>query len=273
MRLLALTLAAAAAVAFAALQNPSAVAQSSDTQAGGKSQSTQGNAAGQERGSKGSATRQSGSRGQSAGRSEGSQQSAQGKSERSQTTVGIGSGSARATIHSRSRIQTRLSVRERGVNNVTIKGKRSRHITALHDQPSAMVIKKKKKFVRYGARTRFVASAPEERALIIKKKRHPSIAIRGESSRTTFRSHVGGSNINARASVRTRETTSGSATTMKRQSTGSSTTMNRGQRPAPSATTGSGGSQSRGQNQSGTKNQSGNKPQSGNTGGSQQNSP
>ena len=163
MRLLALTLAAAAAVAFAALQNPSAVAQSSDTQAGDKSQSTQGNAAGQERGSKGSATRQSGSRGQSAGRSEGSQQSAQGKSERSQTTVGIGSGSARATIHSRSRIQTRLSVRERGVNNVTIKGKRSRHIVALHDQPSAMLIKKKK-FVRHGVRTRFVISEPQDRA-------------------------------------------------------------------------------------------------------------
>src|SRR5207249_2520731 len=214
MRLLALTLAAAAAVAFAALQNPSAVAQSSDTQAGGKSQSTQGNAAGQQRGSKDSATRQSGSGGQSAGRSEKSQQSAQGKSERSQTTVGIGSGSNRAMV--RSRVQTRLSVRERGASDVTIKGKRSRHIVALHDQPSAMVIKKKKKFVRYGARTRFVASEPEERALIIKKKRHPSIAIRGESSRTTFRTHVGGSNINARASVRTRATTSGSATTTKK---------------------------------------------------------
>jgi hypothetical protein len=65
-----------------------------------------------------------------------------------------------------------------------------------------------------------------ERRVIIKKRRHPSIAVVGETSRIVTRSH-GGGDIRVRTSVRSRETTSGSAATVKR-SQGSVSAASRG---------------------------------------------
>jgi hypothetical protein len=61
-----------------------------------------------------------------------------------------------------------------------------------------------------------------ERHVIIKKRRHPSIAVVGETDRIVTRRH-GGSDINVRTSVHSK-TTSGSATTVNRSQSSASGT-------------------------------------------------
>src|SRR5438477_4782989 len=227
MRILTLTLAAAAAVAFTIPQASPILAQESGVQ----SRSTQGQAetGGQVRGSGGASIR-----------SERSGQSI--RSERSRTTVGIGTNRERVGIHGRS--QVRVGVRTGVSDDVLIKRKRPRHVVAVDHEPSVTVIKKKKRFTTF---------EPERRAIIL-KKRQPGVAFRSETDRTTVRSRSSG-DVRLRANVRLRET---GRTSVRSQETTSrsSATINRSQR-SPGSTTGSGGSQSRSPSRGNTGNQTG----------------
>ena len=111
MRLIALSVATAALVAFAIPQIPRVQAQGSNTQSGANaSQSTTGQSTtGQSRRSDGASTRGSNSRGASVGeRSENAGRSAGVRSGKSQSSVGIRTKSSETTVGGRS--QTRIGV-------------------------------------------------------------------------------------------------------------------------------------------------------------------
>ena len=220
MRLVAVCLAIAAAVAFAIPHVQPVLGQDSGVRSGGSA--TQEKAGSKERGSGGASIR-----------SESSERSAGSRSERTRTTVGIGTHRNREAIHTRS--QVRVGVRGGGSDDVFIKRKRAHRVVGVDNEPSGVVIKKKIK-------RRFVASEPEGRTTII-KKRQPSVAVRGETSRATVRSRTSG-DVNFRANVRSGETARASMRSRETTSR-SSTTLNRGQRS--SGTTGSGSGQSKGQ--------------------------
>jgi hypothetical protein len=99
----------------------------------------------------------------------------------SHTKVGVRSGSE-TTI--RGHPQTRVGVSSDRREDIVLRRKRAHGVVVYNDEP--------------------------ERHVIIKKRRHPSISVVGETDRIITRRH-GGGDINVRTSVRS-QTTSGSVT-------------------------------------------------------------
>jgi hypothetical protein len=112
----------------------------------------------------------------------------------------------RSSVKSQTR-QTSIERRARG-SEITIRGRSRSHVRVSSGSREDIVLKRRR------AHGVVVYNDEPERRVIIKKRRHPSITV-GETSRIVTRSH-GGGDVNIRTSVRSRETTSGSATTVNR---------------------------------------------------------
>jgi hypothetical protein len=183
MKLLATIVAIAALGGFAATQSLQVFAQAANAQIGAST--SQGGAGGRGKSSAGVSVRGSASSGRSAG---GHTDTVKRTGVRSETThVSLGLGSKSETrIHGRS--QTRLGLSSGSREDIVLRRKRANGVVVYNDEP--------------------------ERHVIIKKRRHPSIAI-GETSRIVTRRH-GAGDINIRTSVRSRETTGASAITVNR---------------------------------------------------------
>jgi hypothetical protein len=127
--------------------------------------------------------KQSGSTGEGAGS----------RSENRSEGVTSDKGRTAVRVHTSSRIGT--SVRSRGHagiavsggtrDDVIIKGKRTRHVVAVHE-PSERTVIKKKRIVSSEPRRRHIMYSEPERRTVLIKKRHPTVAISGEP-RTTIR--------------------------------------------------------------------------------------
>jgi hypothetical protein len=102
--------------------------------------------------------------------------------------------------------------------DIILNRKRAHGAVVYNDEPESHVVIHKRKRV-HGV----VVSEDEPESHVIIKKRHPAAAAVGETSRTVTRSHEGGE-VNVRAGVRSRETTTGSATTINRSQSSSSGT-------------------------------------------------
>jgi hypothetical protein len=198
MKLLTTIVASAALVGFAAVQSPQVFAQAANAQIGAST--SQGGAGGQGRGSVNMSGRGSATTGQSVGGRADIGGRSGVKSETTRTRVGVRSG-GETTIRGRS--QVRVGVSSGGREDIVLRRKRAHGVVVYNDEP--------------------------ERRLIIKKRRHPSVAIVGEESRSVVRSR-GGGDINVRTSVRSRATTSGSATTVNRSQSSASGTSRAGAR-------------------------------------------
>jgi len=221
MRLIALSVATAALVAFAIPQIPRVQAQGSNTQSGANaSQSTTGQSTtGQSRRSDGASTRGSNSRGASVGeRSENAGRSAGVRSGKSQSHT----KSSETTVGGHS--QTRIGVNSGSREDIVIKRKRAHGVVTFNDEPRRRVVIKRR-------HPDVITFNDEPRRRVVIKRRVPDVAI--ETSRTT-RSRVGGE-VNVRTGIRSHETT------------GSSTTINRSESSSASSSRGSRGMQSGGQ--------------------------
>jgi hypothetical protein len=212
MKLFALTVATAAAFAFAISQIPQVLAQNPDTQLG--SSVNQGNA--DQARSSGSASMRSNARGQSlGGSSEQSKSSASGGAEKSQARVGISAKSREATVRGRS--STRIGVNSESRENVMIRHKRAHGVALLKGETERNIVIKRKR--AHGA----AALSYEPRRHIVVKRRHPGVAVTtGETTRTV----KSRSDANVHAGVRSRETT-GSSTMIHRGQNGSSSRSSR----------------------------------------------
>ena len=190
MRLLRTIAASVALIGFAATQSPEVLAQGANPQTGAST--SQSSAGGQVKGSVNVSARGSAASGRSAGGHADNSGRTGVRSESSHTKVGVRSGSE-TTIRGRS--QTRVGVSSGSREDIVLRRKRAHGVVVYNDEP--------------------------ERHVIIKKRRHPSIAVAGEKDRIITRRHGGGGDINVRTSVRS-HTTSGSATLVNRSQSSAS---------------------------------------------------
>jgi hypothetical protein len=208
MRLLRTIAASVALIGFAATQSPEVLAQGANPQTGAST--SQSSAGGQVKGSVNVSARGSAASGRSAGGHADNSGRTGVRSESSHTKVGVGSGSE-TTIRGRS--QTRVGVSSGSREDIVLRRKRAPGVVVYNDEL--------------------------ERHVIIKKRRHPSIAVAGEKDRIITRRHGGGGDINVRTSVRS-QTKSGSANP-----------VNRGQSSASEKSKGSGPTRGAAASQSG----------------------